>query len=275
MDTHLGTSVAVLGTVALTLPSLLTTYHRQLNIAPPLTPATISRDLCFTYKVRPRHWLGNTYTLISTSLSLNLGFLRTTFLILGGGITGALSNILENVIRHSPSPRSSSNSLISDIAADVEDIARGAYRWMAGEKTDDGGGVLSGVETLRTLQNISSKMPLIVTLCGSSAAGYALLGAEVYVTVSNIVGHRRKLMQEVRSNHMTREEKEERRDWYLHHVAFGVVRLVAIGGQVGSSWEGDCRTEGSEGSKVAIAHSAHLGGFMFGGTVMWLFGWGQ
>lgn len=67
MNISTGTTIALLGTAALTLPSLLSVYYKQLNIPqPPLSVDTIPHHVNFIYRVRPEfRILSPPYTIVT------------------------------------------------------------------------------------------------------------------------------------------------------------------------------------------------------------------
>ncbi|KND02457.1 uncharacterized protein SPPG_02921 [Spizellomyces punctatus DAOM BR117] len=261
-----GTHLALVGTISLTLPSLISIYHTNLGLSSPLIPfSRIYDTLHFTYQPRPKfkllsrkesivghlfhhvdiaHWFGNTYAILSSGYFLDLGLIKTLVLIIGGGVTGAVTHILEWTIKTGPIPiplvqsEPEPTSLLSDIVTDAQNLFTSIFTTTA-------------PAPLRTPERLLP--PSTYSLCGASAAAYALTGAEIAAILWAV---KEAWGRKGRSRIGDRDRVRK-----LIVVALG--RLVAVVAQVVASME-----PGRRDGPLIIGHGAHLGGFLFGFIVM-------
>ncbi|KAJ3036762.1 hypothetical protein HDV00_002424 [Rhizophlyctis rosea] len=321
-----GTGVALLGTAALTLPSLFSVYHRNLNLpTPPLSPQFIHDNLHFTYRAKPQfqvltplwtifthmfhhvdigHWLGNIYAMFQSGLTLDLGFTRTTILLIGGAISGALAHIFEwtlltpflttisDLFHPTPPSQIPQPTLLEDLATDATETATSLFHWITTKITPAPSSPTSPQPPApklptRTLTRLTSLLPLTLSLTGLSSATYALTGADLAQTLLQV----RLARHHVRTA-TSPADRARKIEIYHYHLREAGGRSVVVLAQVvallepdlrglvfdlgSGKWGGEVVGSGGGGGrpKEMVGHSAHLGGFLFGAGMMWWFGWG-
>ncbi|KAL2919213.1 hypothetical protein HK105_200856 [Polyrhizophydium stewartii] len=184
-----GTQLFVVGTAALTLPSLLTTYWKELFITrPPLSSAYVREHGFVSFQVEPRfklltpkhtfvthmfrhsdllHWFTNMYSMATSAAFLDLGFWRSSLLFYGGGIAGAASQILERTML-----RDSRSRLTIEPAREwLREAGDQLSNWIAGKPTEDA----------KIIGLFSGLFPTTFSMCGASGGVFALIGAETYL----------------------------------------------------------------------------------------------
>ncbi|KAJ3183985.1 hypothetical protein HDU85_001836 [Gaertneriomyces sp. JEL0708] len=301
-----GTHVALIGAVGLTLPGLFSLYPQQFGLRqPPIPGQTLREAFCLRVRVgnpshmlSPRHsilthmfchadaghWFGNIFAILSSGYYLDLGFARTTILIVGGGIAGAFACIVEKVLkfggtlswqplltdfRRSMEPvllrshaSDHSPSFWDDVVSDISTMTK----WILAKPSNDG-----NAGQFKTVKRI---LPApVVSLCGASAAGYAMWGAETIVLcvlINDAVTKWKHARRKGGSVVNARAERERARN--LMAAACG--RLIAGLTQVIALRSGDpfpAQHTLDIDPAMTVAHSAHLGGFAFGVVAMSMF----
>ncbi|KAJ1570085.1 hypothetical protein HK096_002428 [Nowakowskiella sp. JEL0078] len=321
-----GTILVILGTTALTLPSLFSTYYKNIGLSePPLSRSFVKTHGYFTYKITGTslteavdavvkkastsakdlatqvagkaadptgifsdgffkslgsiitptstntgakkavplqrtvtivsaphtlvthmfhhsdflHWGLNIISMSSTAWNLDLGFYGTSGLLLGGGIVGCLSHLFER----------------RNVALVVKQIVK--------KPTDPNDVVDVVISAVRKYTNSASNfldIEFVPTrtfmLCGLSAGVYSLVGAEFYRGLKELA----MLVRDVKKRGFVsnfHKSQLENLMWNLgSRVISMVAQFVAISEQVDQD--------------VSIGHSAHIGGFLFGISTMFL-----
>ncbi|KAJ3176668.1 hypothetical protein HK101_010388 [Irineochytrium annulatum] len=231
-----GTSTAIFGLAALTLPSFVSRYHIQLGISEKLTELNlISRPhTLITHMFEHRdvyHLAGNLFTLFSVGLSLDVGFVGTLALFVGGGLAGVGTQVLEVTLKK----RADAISYVDGGGVPgppkaVDD----ALSWIL--RTATGG----ARKTIR-------ERPF--GMCGASAGIYALMGAEL-MSLSVKIYHTLRRLSRLRSGSPRRQAEAERLRSFSAIVVGHLINILTQVLALDSG--GDYRLD--------IGHAAHVGG---------------
>ncbi|KAI8802408.1 hypothetical protein BJ742DRAFT_541336 [Cladochytrium replicatum] len=196
------------------------------------------------------HWATNIFSIISTGLKLQLGFVKTSILIVGGGIFGSWANVVEWRFYRPLTPSLPQSADQNPGQMDIVDM------------------VTTGVKEVgKQLGITGAQSPYIVerrrhVLCGASASAFALMGADLYLIAKEIVPVSRRLAARFRNSGNTVEESVLRQR--LEQLAWQLsARLLTIGAEVlaVNQWT----------SPSNLSHSSHLGGLVFGVVAMAVF----
>ncbi|RKO84970.1 hypothetical protein BDK51DRAFT_32648 [Blyttiomyces helicus] len=201
------------------------------------------------------HWAGNIIAIISSGLSLDLGFTPTIILILGGGIAGALAHTLPYTglplfRRTRPAP-----SLFTALLQDTQTLATSILENRPPPPP-------------LTAALISARQPK--TLVGASSAAFALLGADLVRGVGGVMG----AIERVRGTRAGSWARDREMEGFREAVWVAGAKAVAVVTEVvwilegGRAWG----LSGGGGERI-VAHGAHLGGFAFGVVFMVLWEW--
>ncbi|KAI9205753.1 uncharacterized protein BJ171DRAFT_499538 [Polychytrium aggregatum] len=284
-----GTTLALLGTAAFCLPSLSSTYFKSFGMSqPPLDRTFVLRNFFFVYEAQPRfrllspshswithmfhhhdifHFVGNMYAVFSSGWFLDLGFLPTLSLFLGGGIAGAATHILEwAVLKRTDRPMLDS---LHQVAREISGYGHPSIPSLSTEVE-----IMDWVRRQLKTAKEAVTAPLrgrTFALCGASAGAYALMGAELCSIISDLRRCYRRYKQAPRGSYS--RDVHRSKLWTLIGIAIG--RIVALIPQILAVLEtgnsGSFGIWGFQTQADMVGFSAHLGGFAFG--VAWMYVW--
>lgn len=256
-----GTKFALSTILLATLPTFLSANNISTHLLPRIPERTISESFYLRFHPRPfvllspkytvlthifhhhgvTHWVSNTYALFANGISLDAGFLPTWALFIGGGLFSALSLIVE---------RSWKASKMIEAPSMPGFLPESMGKWLA---------------------SMLAPPPRIVVACGSSGAVFALMGANVSRTWARIAELSSAGSNRSRGRRTNNEKVRLMTGlyWNLIHIGFQVYALVA-GPPTSLVWDGLNDVGGGGGGSSSafagaeVAHSAHVGGFVFG-----------
>ena len=270
LDITQGTSQFLVGTVALTIPSLLSTYYKKLQLPEPPVPKSVVRDYgFFCYQTQPQfkllsaphtiithmfhhidiaHWASNVYSIVTSAQTLDLGLWKTSLLFIGGGVSGALTHMAEWCLWRDTRGSTTPQRLLGAVNKAVDKVSQ----WTDGTKH---------LEPVIGL--VSGLFPTSFALCGSSSGAFALIGAEFYMLGSAI--HRLVTGKEKG----TKAVREQR---LADLLVVAATRSVMMAAQFYAAFNPDKSLvdpmwplfNTPSNLHGGVAYSAHLGGFAFG-----------
>jgi membrane associated rhomboid family serine protease len=285
----------VAGTLLLSCPSLLSIYYQDLGLKQPLlSKSFLGKHLTLTYRTMGpsrlqllspphtlmtylfhhydlNHFLGNFYSIASSAYVLDLGLWKSVVVFVGGGMAGALSHMLESLYTRTK-PMVIQMAEISPMVQTMKDYIMDPLLIHFPHSP-----ILQWLESQLMVPTLQIQKPQVqvFSLVGSSAGAYALMGAELYMILSELV-RIVILMRRVKNKaHVYNEIKRMQlytRFWTL--LVTSAIQLVTVYTQVISIRSNDFTTLSDLLSslfypKILIGHSAHVGGFFFGFLCMY------
>jgi membrane associated rhomboid family serine protease len=285
----------VTGTLLLSCPSLISLYYQDIGLKQPLlSKSFLGKHLTLTYRtIGPsrlqllspphtlvtymfnhydlNHFLGNFYSIASSAYVLDLGLWKSAFIFVGGGIAGALSHMLEALYTRTR-PIVIQVAEVSPVVQTVKDYILDPLMMRFSHSP-----LLQWIDSQLIVPTLQIQKPQvqIFSLVGSSAGAYALMGAELYMILSELA-RIIILMGRVKSRtHVYNEIKRMQlytRFWTL--LITSAIQLVTVYTQVMSIQSNNFSTfsdllKSLLYPKILIGHSAHVGGFLFGFICMY------
>ncbi|XJO72504.1 hypothetical protein BDV3_003613 [Batrachochytrium dendrobatidis] len=270
-----GTLLFVVGTTALTLPSLMSTYYLNLGLSSPLfSPAYIRQHGFFTFQSRPSfaisgpstslvthmfhhvdimHWMNNMFAITISAFSLDLGLIATSIVFFGGGIAGALSQALERLLFRD----AQGNFSLQPICDTITTLWCTTTDWILRRPSQD-----------QPIVGYFSRLFFpTYAICGASGGAFALTGAEfylIYAEIWRILTNRDKFKRDARHKRLA------------NLIAMLFQRALGVGVQMAALL--DLFGMGADRSVFSdmvpqIGHSAHVGGFLSGVAIMSVIDW--
>jgi hypothetical protein len=187
-----------------------------------------------------RHFVSNMISLLTSGYLLDLGFVKSSLLFFGGGLAGAVTQILEHTWLKDRRPLNRHWKLLDRADRGLDSI-RSYWPWEP--------------PLLNQVSRLKSQFPMQMTACGASAAVNAFVGAET-IHLSYALSQSLKRLKRY---------KKHSAEWtsQLHHVShlFCLLsgRTLCLLVELWLSTKNDLSP---------VGHSAHVGGFLFGALLM-------
>ncbi|KAI8899598.1 hypothetical protein BC833DRAFT_585214 [Globomyces pollinis-pini] len=189
----------------------------------------------------------NMSSLISSICVLDLGFIKTATMFVITSISGLSFVLLEHVFSKSQHPLNNLQKKANDLLMDMNLLDNPS----------------NSIFNIRfTNKSVFSKFFTKTNLvCGSSAACYGFIGAELSTFISRL--------NTIKSKRYSHKDKQDAEFEFAQLATMVVFRLMQFGLEIFSMTQ---QSEVNYGM-VSIAHSAHIGGFLSGILLMRFWNW--